>query len=463
MSDALSHLLWEDVSVVAARRAKASAVIAAVEKALGRTSVEIRGAAEFRRLAEHSSFDGAIGRDPYTYYWARLAFELLGSVLRSVPAPPLAQRYMRDLACEDRNVALGEHLNSFKRLALGAALTAGEDILFDEPLCVPLPTCIPGTRTTLLGAGTVELQGVEGSRLLFQARESSSARVESCPVLTLDGREVRLQPAAFHLAGLDFRESVGRIEHEQQMEWRSCVEAALEIVEAHQPQAFRQFREIIQIVALQRGEAARRRSNLTHSDLPGAIVATAYGQPYYLGEILIHESHHSRLFCLEEKTPLLENEDLALGSAPRYYSPWQTDPRPIHGILHGVYVFIPVCRYWLSVVEASSGAGPVFDVAADRLICGSKQLRVGLHQVRRHAQLTEFGRQVIDELQGDSDAIEAGIDALGLPDDVPMVDCTDDGRIVYRTAMTAGRFVSEHLASSSLTDEAQDIRAHVAL
>lgn len=58
---------------------------------------------------------------------------------------------------------------------------------------------------------------------------------------------------------------------------------------------------------------------------------------------LIHELQHSKLNALAHLFPLVEE-----GSDPGrlYYAPWRDDPRPLSGMLQGIYAFVGVARFW---------------------------------------------------------------------------------------------------------------------
>src|SRR6185369_10165192 len=119
------------------------------------------------------------------------------------------------------------------------------------------------------------------------------------------------------------------------------IEQGLTLVERHQPETFAQVRDWIEIVAMRKAESGSNANNISHSDLPFAIIVSLNGSPYYIGDVIVHEFHHHRLFAIEEDGPFLDEPADDLETVARYCSPWREDARPLHGILHGLYVFVP--------------------------------------------------------------------------------------------------------------------------
>src|SRR6185312_14082905 len=70
-----------------------------------------------------------------------------------------------------------------------------------------------------------------------------------------------------------------------------------------------------------------------------------------LAEALVHEFHHIRLGGLLHLTRLHEEDP-----RERFYTPWRDDPRPIGGVLQGVYAFFGVTAFWRVLAHASMKA-----------------------------------------------------------------------------------------------------------
>lgn len=84
--------------------------------------------------------------------------------------------------------------------------------------------------------------------------------------------------------------------------------------------------------------------------LPGALfVSVMQGDglidPYDLADSLVHEHRHQKLYLLKRMAPTVSR------FAPRVVSPWRADLRPPSGLLHAVFVFVELQRFWSHVLE----------------------------------------------------------------------------------------------------------------
>lgn len=482
----VSDLLWRDTSIFERRYAKCAAILTAVSRVLERNRPQGVASEEFRCLKERlldcdAPAFGLVWRDPYTYFWTRIAYELLGAVLHGDAPRGLAREFCAGQDVSDSALALTRHLCDFKRLVLGAAVLARRDCVFETPLQAQLPMAIPGTALTLEGHGSVSIAGFErgilhverdGERWPVSIDGTSDAPVQvvTAPMITFEGCQIRMQPQAYHVPGLSFGKIVVAAGTSYQQEHRPVVEAALGFVKEYQPEVFQQLRQLIRVIALKpRTPQFARRDNVSHSDFPGAVVMNPTAHAPYLADVLIHELHHNRLFFIEEIEPLFRGTEGPLDNASGYYSPWQNDGRPLHAIFHALYVFLAVSRFWLSLHARGQADANTTAMVSDRLLRGRLQIRIAAHQLRRHAQLTDFGRRLFEGLTHDVAQMDEAIDAAGLPNDVPAIECGEDGTVMQRGRAGAAGFVTarqavvEHLHASAIEDQARDILAHVAL
>jgi HEXXH motif-containing protein len=450
-------VLWRDTSLFQARYDKAASALHAVRLALERNRP--LGGAEQEFIDHYDTLDGLdetafgeVWRDPYAYFWLRIAFELLGSLLRKTPLPPLAQAYCRDRAVPGAREGLALHLADFKRLALASCVLSNRSWVIDNPLTVALPFAIPGTAFSVVGDGTVSLYGFSDGCLDVLAggdrqrlalddeggHAGGSVRVHRCPMITFEGCRIRLQPHAYHLPAIDYADLVLQTDLDYQRRHQPQVEQALAVMERHQPAVFSQFRELMRVIALKPAHPGSFRDNVSHSDLPAAFVANPVRQPYYLAHTLIHEFHHNRLFFIEDIEPIVENPGLSPGDDARYCSPLRVDPQPLHGIVHGLYVLIPVVHYWLSVHGSGELSGDVQAMAADGVARSMLQIRIAAFQLDRYARFTPFGERLYTQMKKDIAALADVVRAAELPADPPAMDCREDGTIVTRRDEASG-------------------------
>ncbi|MEV4082296.1 aKG-HExxH-type peptide beta-hydroxylase [Nonomuraea fuscirosea] len=69
-----------------------------------------------------------------------------------------------------------------------------------------------------------------------------------------------------------------------------------------------------------------------------------------LAETIIHEFQHSKLYALLDLVPLHE-----MNPEARHFAPWRQDPRPVPGLLQGVYSFIAVTEFWRKRIGIAAG------------------------------------------------------------------------------------------------------------
>lgn len=60
-----------------------------------------------------------------------------------------------------------------------------------------------------------------------------------------------------------------------------------------------------------------------------------------VAEAILHETMHLKLTLIESVAPIVE-----AGSTATYYSPWRDEPRPLRGVLHGMFVFRAVLDFY---------------------------------------------------------------------------------------------------------------------
>jgi HEXXH motif-containing protein len=109
-------------------------------------------------------------------------------------------------------------------------------------------------------------------------------------------------------------------------------------------------------------------------------------------ESLLHETMHLQLTHLERLVPLIRSCD---GNA-LVYSPWRGEVRPPRGILHALYVFHVIERFWSAVL---AGSGEDFEREFAQLRCG--EIAEQFAQVRgfeEHPALTDAGRELVQAL-----------------------------------------------------------------
>jgi HEXXH motif-containing protein len=113
---------------------------------------------------------------------------------------------------------------------------------------------------------------------------------------------------------------------------------------------------------------------------------------------MVHEFQHSKLSGILDVTPLSDPSD-----GRRYFAPWRTDPRPLAGLLQGVYAFVGVADTWRALRDVDI-ARPVAEAkfAEARL-----QVDRGLTSVEQSGALTPAGERIAARLRQVTDTMLA--------------------------------------------------------
>lgn len=121
----------------------------------------------------------------------------------------------------------------------------------------------------------------------------------------------------------------------------------------------------------------------------GSVVLSPKTSATALAEVLVHELQHSKLNALLELVPLRHEN-----AGKWWYAPWRDDPRPLVGLLHGVYAFVSVVEFWRDqrehVTDESERRTANFVFA-----CRRHQVRRAVDALRSTPDLTEVGSQLV--------------------------------------------------------------------
>jgi hypothetical protein len=148
-----------------------------------------------------------------------------------------------------------------------------------------------------------------------------------------------------------------------------------------------------------------------------------------MADALIHELLHNRLFFIIERNEILEtggNDD----DDGEFYSPWRDDPRPLGGLLHAVYVYTGVCKFWLSVCESGETSGIRREYVEDQAVRAVLDLKVGIDQLRRYGTFTEIGDDLFKQMEREVDELWTSARALKLSPSNPAAIARGDGEVV---------------------------------
>ena len=128
--------------------------------------------------------------------------------------------------------------------------------------------------------------------------------------------------------------------------------------------------------------------------LPSASGGEAFGSalicrpddPASLAAALVHEFQHIRLGGLLQLLRLTAED-----RSERLYAPWRDDPRPIGGVIHGVYAFSGVAAFYRTLSEENPGDL----LAAFEFVHWRDQVWRTLETIRGDEALNDAGRRFL--------------------------------------------------------------------
>ncbi|MEU4445362.1 HEXXH motif-containing putative peptide modification protein [Actinosynnema sp. NPDC050801] len=188
-------------------------------------------------------------------------------------------------------------------------------------------------------------------------------------------------------------------------EWRKYLDEAWELLTARHPGAAEELSAgLSTVVPL---DARRDVFAASSAAAFGAIAMSPKRSATELGEALVHELQHSKVNALLDLVDLHTSD-----STPRHYAPWRDDPRPIDGLLHGVYAFVSVVEFW----HAQRGLAPAALArrAEFTLAYRARQVGLAIDGMRGLVELTDLGREFVA-------AVAVRLAACGLADAAPEI------------------------------------------
>ncbi|MFC4467717.1 HEXXH motif domain-containing protein [Streptomyces xiangluensis] len=395
----------------------------------GATAVaEILAAERSRRLLLLRALDEGMSEgDPLQASGMALshrdAWSLLERVQRQAPEvfedvlmfPPtgmwvsIALRQMRGRSSEDAPlwVVLG-HLSA---LAAAAGARAGLDFSLAVPVRrgqVPLPTlgcavlpvrepwsvarveCRQGELRISCGRGQVLVPrnaaaNGPGWHAVRHVVLESGGRPKRLPLEELDPYRTFPRPSEPRLLSAAEAEA-----------WEGMLADAWEILLRDEPESAEGMRRgLLSMTPTPTRERFRPYSG-TAGDAVGGVTASRPDDVPQLAATLVHEFQHTKLSGLIHLQPLSVDQT-AQDPEELFYAPWRDDPRPLSGLLQGIYAFTGVTRFWRAhryAAGAAQASSAHFEFALWRA-----QVWSTLNLVRGHERLTPLGRHLIEGLR----------------------------------------------------------------
>jgi HEXXH motif-containing protein len=171
-------------------------------------------------------------------------------------------------------------------------------------------------------------------------------------------------------------------------EWHKLIEEAWDIITLNHPGHARELAAGLRVVGPIEPDA-----DTVGASSPaafGAIRLSNNGSATDFAEALIHEMQHSKLNALLELVKLADDDH-----ARRYLAPWRDDPRPLVGLVHGIYAFTCGVEFWLTqqatAHELDDSRRIAFHIAYRRA-----QVRRAIGTLKTSGRLTRPGHALVD-------------------------------------------------------------------
>jgi HEXXH motif-containing protein len=169
-------------------------------------------------------------------------------------------------------------------------------------------------------------------------------------------------------------------------EWRKVLDEAWDVLTLNHPDQARELVSGLRMLGPIEPDADT--IGASASAAFGAIRLSAIGSATEFAEAMVHEMQHSKLNAL---LGLLKLTDDTSGL---YLAPWRDDPRPLVGVVHGVYAFTCGVEFWLRqepTVQEVEARRVAFDIAYRRT-----QVRRALRTLVVSGGLTRPGHALVD-------------------------------------------------------------------
>ena len=180
---------------------------------------------------------------------------------------------------------------------------------------------------------------------------------------------------------------------------RDLVQQAFQIIDRWRPALALEMQNASRAIQFVRDPLANPEKIVSFSDnsVPGALYVSIVQSgslidPYDLADSLVHEHRHQKLYLLEKQNPMVEPNSMLVSS------PWREDPRPPSGLLHAVFVFVELRRYWTFVHDR----GPVYlrNRAANQLRDTNTHLAQAFVTLG-NCPLTQTGSELLEVLKSE--------------------------------------------------------------
>lgn len=213
-----------------------------------------------------------------------------------------------------------------------------------------------------------------------------------------------------------YPKSPGRFVDARLHVWENRLAGAYALLDRESPADAAALRALVRAIVPRSAKGAESSLVASASSLD-AFGAVTLSLPYdatQTAAVLVHETRHQQLNALLSLVTFVQVREYGTNVPDKqrlYYAPWRSDPRPVQGLLHGVFAFSGVGRFWRTRrrnVTGTEAQRADFEFAVLR-----EQLREAVAALLSDEDLTEAGRLFVDEIANlvaswQDDAVAAG-------------------------------------------------------
>ena len=127
--------------------------------------------------------------------------------------------------------------------------------------------------------------------------------------------------------------------------WQQLFEGAWRILVRHHPRHAAAIGAGLMSLVPLSTEHSSHGVNATSMDTFGAISMTTPADETAMASSILHEFQHAKLGGLLDLVPLYSEAGSVADGHDRLYAPWRDDPRPLSGLVQGVFAFIGVTDF----------------------------------------------------------------------------------------------------------------------
>lgn len=182
-----------------------------------------------------------------------------------------------------------------------------------------------------------------------------------------------------------------------QREVEAVVQNALTIISDWRPALYAEINAACRTIQFVEDPTADPEKIISFSDdsVPGALyVSVTQGRAlidaYDLADSIIHEHRHQKLYLLERLSQTVQ---------PYYHkvpSPWREELRPPSGVMHAVFVFIELRRFWMHILN--NGPDRLFSRAKNQVSITNERLLTAF-SILKKCPLSGTGVALLESLE----------------------------------------------------------------